>query len=316
MTLAWIVGRGGMLGAALWRRLIHEGTQVFVPQERFDWCDEERLRRQLESATRAFAAVLAPGQCWEIYWAAGLGTMASSADSMAAETRLLQALLAAASEQPGLLQSPGTLALASSAGAIYAGSAAEVISEATDIAPTTAYAHGKLAQEQRLQDFSAAHRSTRAVIGRIATLYGPQPRIGKRQGLIAEMARRVVLNQPIHIYVPLDTIRDYLAVDDAADAMVALVRSGACGSRSTMKIIASEQATTISEIVATFKRVAHRMPRIVTSSSSLTDVYRRRIQFRSDGRPIAGAWPRTSLTAGVSRVLAAERLAFRVGVHQ
>ena len=310
MTLAWIIGAGGMFGAALRRTLARAQTPVFVPEKRFDWNDEGYVARQLEAATEAFAALVSPGQCWEIYWAAGLGTMASSADSMARETRLIERLLAALGEQSTLLQSEGTLALASSAGAIYAGSAAEVITEATATAPTTEYARGKLEQERRVADFVAAHFRTRAVIGRIATLYGSQPRIEKRQGLIAEMTRRVILNQPIHIYVPLDTIRDYLAVDDAADAMIALARARVGGSRVPMKIIASEQATTISEITATFKRVAHRMPRIVTSSSSLTGIYRRRIQFRSNMAAFADVWPRTSLTLGVSRLLAAERLAF------
>jgi UDP-glucose 4-epimerase len=316
MTIAWVVGAGGMLGSALCRSLSRAQTRVFVPEDRFDWDNEKRLSLQLRTEIGAFAARVLSGERWEIHWAAGLGTMASSQASMARETRLLERLLAVASEQPALMHAQGTVVLASSAGAIYAGSSAEVITEATATAATTEYACAKLEQEQRVTEFVAAHPTTRAVIGRISTLYGARTRIAKRQGLIAEMARRVTLNQPIHIYVPLDTIRDYLAVEDASEAMVALSQRTAGGSSVLMKIIASEQATTISEITATFKKVAHRMPRIVTSNNRMTDVYRRRIQFRSIVAPDAASQPKTTLTVGISRVLAAERLAFaRYGSH-
>jgi UDP-glucose 4-epimerase len=317
MTIAWVVGAGGMLGSALCRSLSRAQIRVFVPEDRFDWENETRLSGQLQTAIGSFAARVLSGERWEIHWAAGLGTMASSQASMARETRLLERLLAVAGEQPALMHTQGTVVLASSAGAIYAGSSAEEITEATAIAPTTEYARAKLQQEQRVTELVAAHPATRAVIGRISTLYGARTRIEKRQGLIAEMARRVTLNQPIHIYVPLDTIRDYLAVEDAADALVALSQRPAGGSRVLMKIIASEQATTISEITATFKKIAHRMPRIVTSSNNLTDVYRRRIQFHSIVAPDAASQPKTTLTVGISRVLAAERLAFaRYGSHE
>jgi len=310
MTIAWVVGAGGMLGSALCRSLSRAQTRVFVPEERFDWNNERRVESQLETALESFAALVSPGEYWEIHWAAGLGTMASNRASMVDETRLLTRLLALAGDQPALMRSQGTVVLASSAGAIYAGSAAEVITEATPIAPTTEYARGKLEQERQVTEFVALQPTVRAVIGRISTLYGARTRVEKRQGLIAEIARRVTLNQPIHIYVPLDTIRDYLAVDDAADAMVALARLPGDRSKVLLKIIASEQATTISEITATFRRIAHRMPRIVTSISSLTDLYRRRIQFRSIVAPNAASQPKTTLTVGISRVLSAERLAF------
>lgn len=310
MTVAWVIGAGGMLGAALRRRLAATQTSLFVPQTRFEWGDEALASRQLEAATRAFAKLVSPGQSWEIYWAAGLGTMASSAGSMAAETRLVEKLLAVTVQQSTLMQSSGTLALASTAGGIYAGSAADIISEATATSPTTDYARAKLDQELIVADYVARHPGARAVIGRLSTLYGLQPNVDKRQGLIAEMARRVILNQPIHIFVPLDTIRDYLEVDDAADALVGLARGGIEQSPMRMKIIASEQPTTISEITATFKKLAHRMPKIIASTSSLAKLYRRRIQFRSNVLPFAEAWRNTSLTLGIARLLASERAAF------
>lgn len=310
LRLAWVLGAGGMLGAALRRALTREGTPVFVPPSPFAWSEEDRVRQQFEVATRAFAASIPAGWHWEVYWAAGLGSFASDRDTLARESRLLDCLLDCLRRQP-LRPSAGTLALASSAGALYAGNTDEVIHETTQPAPTTEYARAKQAQERRLAEFVAASGGSRAVIARFSTLYGRQPRAEKKQGLIAAMARSIVLRRPIQIYVPLDTIRDYLAVDDAAEAWVALMRSS--GFRETTRIIASGQVTTVSEIVATFTRIAHRAPRIVTSRSDLSAVYRRRIQFRTGIGALFDVWPRTSLAIGISRLLAAEHLAHARG---
>ena len=54
------------------------------------------------------------------------------------------------------------------------------------------------------------------MIGRFSNLYGPGQNLGKLQGLISRLALSAVTRQPINIFVPLDTIRDYVYVDDAA----------------------------------------------------------------------------------------------------
>lgn len=311
MTIAWVVGAGGMLGSALCRSLSMTGTHLFLPPERFEWDIEERAAGQLEAAARAFAASVAEADSdWQIHWAAGLGTMGSARAAVVGETQLLKRLLDSIERQPALASVRGTLLMASSAGAIYAGSNAEVIDEASAIAPTTHYAREKLEQERLLAEFVTAHPNSGAMIARITTLYGLQTMVGKRQGLIAEMARRIVRNQAANIYVSLDTIRDYLAVDDAADAMVATVQSMSAKPGVLVRIFASGQATTISEITAIFRKVSHRKPLIITSGSTLTQLYKRRIQFRSLHAPIETGRPATSLVVGIARMIAAERTAF------
>ena len=73
--------------------------------------------------------------------------------------------------------------------------------------------------------FVLAHASATALVARLSTLYGPGQSRGKPQGLIAHIARGVVRNQPVRIYVPLDTVRDYLAADDAAAATELIVHT-------------------------------------------------------------------------------------------
>lgn len=188
-----------------------------------------------------------------------------------------------------------------------------VINEETLPAPTTPYAHAKLDQEDRVRSFALAHRGTNALLARLSTLYGPGQAHGKQQGLIAHIARSLIRNRATHIYVPLDTVRDYLASGDAAVAMIAALRAGVGSPGTRIEIIASERPTTIAEIVASFRRIARRSPRIISSASRLSALYPRQVQFRSLARPETPRPARTSLLVGIHDVLRAERAAFAAG---
>ena len=50
----------------------------------------------------------------------------------------------------------------------------------------------------------------------IANLYGPGQNLSKNQGLISHLCRANLTRQPLSVYVSMDTIRDYLYVDDCA----------------------------------------------------------------------------------------------------
>ena len=310
MTVAWVIGAGGLLGSALRRWLHFEGTELFSPPERFRWGSEPELALQVAAAVQAFADRVNAARRWEIYWAAGLGTMGSPESELALETRSLVLLLRRVESESRLMAMPGTIAFASSAGAIYAGSSAYIITEDTAAAPTTAYALEKLRQEDLVRSFVLANSKTTALLARFSTLYGPGQSLGKRQGLVAHIARCILRNQVIQIYVPFDTIRDYIAADEAAAAMVAALRSTSEKPRVLMKIVASERPTTIAEIISVFRRIARRPPRIVTSASNLSKLYSRRVLFQSKLLQESAPAIRISLLIGISQVMTAERVAF------
>jgi UDP-glucose 4-epimerase len=309
MTIAWVIGSHGLLGSAIVRTLRRHGTPVFSPAERMAWGQEAELDRQLAASVLAFADCARSAHNWEVYWAAGVGTMGSSESDLSLETRVLDALLRLIQANPVLGARPGSLAFSSSAGAIYAGSRVDVIDETVPVAPTTPYARAKLAQEDLVRTFAHDSGQVRALLARMTTIYGPGQAMGKQQGLLAHIARCIVRNRPIQIYVPFDTIRDYIFVSDAAEAMVANLRAIDDRSRILTKIIAAEQPTTIAEIVSVFKKLARRAPRIVTSASKLGSLYSRRVQFRSVAAPEVGLPCRTTLLIGIAQVLAAERAA-------
>lgn len=307
MMTAWVLGSRGLLGSALCRMLCLNGTELFSPAERFRWSSGPDLALQLTAAVQAFAARVGGRRRWEIYWAAGVGTMGSSADDLALETHALSLLLRLVESNPKLVAIPGAIAFASSAGAIYAGSPDYIISENTAPAPTTAYAREKLRQETLVCSFAQTSSDRIALLARLSTIYGPGQSLGKQQGLLAHIARCILRNQPIQIYVPLDTIRDYINADDAAASMVAALHAVSGYPGVFTKIIASEQPTTIAEIISIFKRIARRAPRIVTSAGKLTGIYSRRIQFQSVVTPKCAELLKTSLLVGIANVMAAER---------
>jgi UDP-glucose 4-epimerase len=266
----------------------------------------------MESEVKAFADAVNLEGCWEIYWAAGVGTMGSPEEKLAIETRILSKLLDFIKAEPRLVSIKGNFAFASTAGAIYAGAGEDVITENTPVAPTTAYAHEKLKQERLISTFAMSHISITALIARISTLYGAGQAKGKQQGLIVEIARRILRNQPIQIFVPFDTIRDYIMANDAA----ALITNGLRGLKNKSgvftKIIASEQPATIAEIISIFKRITRRNPRIIISANKLSNLYSRRIQFHSIEGSGGEKIVKTSLLVGIAKVLATERISLAV----
>jgi len=158
--------------------------------------------------------------------------------------------------------------------------------------------------------FALAKIGTAVLIARISTLYGPGQATDKRQGLLAHIARSILRNQPIQIYVPYDTIRDYISASAAAAAMVSTLRMTEARPGVLLKIIASEDPVTIAEIVSIFRRIARRTPRIVTSANKLSSLYSRRVQFRSIVFPESATMPIKRLPVGIAQLMNAERMAF------
>lgn len=308
MRLAWVLGARGLLGSAFCRALSAEGGTLFVPSESFNWTDAPRLALQLRAAVSEYAAAANRASRWEIYWAAGVGTMSSTDESLAPETKALEQILECIRADVRLMAMDGTIVFASSAGAIYGSCSDEVITEESVPTPTNPYARAKLLQEDLLRNFCASNPRVGVLLARISTLYGVGQSIGKPQGLLTHMARNIVRNKPIGIYVPIDTIRDYIFADDTAVEVIETVRDTLEDRpHAMMRIVASGRPTTIAEIISIFKRVAKRSPRITTSASKASSLYARRVQFCSivprGSRPVKVR----SLVVGIAQVLEAER---------
>ena len=310
MKTSWVIGSHGLLGTALSRKLPLTGCKLFAPGERFDWSNESILSSQFASAIQKFSFFTSDAQEWQIFWAAGISSMGTPADHIIPEAQALRNFLKLIGASQELISKPGAIVFASSAGAIYAGSSDYQINENSLEAPTTPYAHEKIIQEKLVSSFISSNKLMTGLLARLSTIYGTDQSFNKRQGLLTYIARQILINQPVNIYVPFDTIRDYITSDDAASIILSSINAATVPGV-YCKIIASEKPTTIAEIISTFKRIVRRAPKIVTCTSSLSAIYSRRVQFKSVVPPDTSLMPRTNLLVGISQVLASELVRYK-----
>jgi UDP-glucose 4-epimerase len=277
----------GLLGGHLEGRLqaAGEGVRtVAVP-----WSDHDAalqaLLRAADDAARATPA-------WRLAWCAGAGVVATSAADLDAEVRLFGDFVDAVGAPPA------SMFLASSAGGLYAGSPGPApFDEDSAVAALAPYGEAKIAMEalaQRLTD-----RGTRLLVGRISNLYGPGQDLTKPQGLISQLCLAHETRGTLNLHVSLDTLRDYLFVDDAA-AMVAagldLVDAEPPGS-SVTKVFAAGRAVSVAAVVGEATRVLRRHPRLSTRQAPGRQV--RDLRLRSVVWPHLDALARTPLAAGL-----------------
>jgi len=312
-ALAWVVGRGGLLGSSVERAL---GPAAWRPERPLAWSPGKGLADSIVDAVRAFSARLEArsGDGWNLYWCAGAGVVGTSAAALEAETAALQLFLGFLGAEPRVRDLPGRIFLASSAGGVYGGSRERPLTEATPPLPISDYGRGKLAQEVALAAWAAGRPRVSTLVGRLANLYGPGQRLDKPQGLISHMCRCLIFGVPVHLYVPLDTIRDYLFAEDAGRRLVAgLARLEAPGGRHVTKIYASERETTVAGLTGVFRRLARRQLRVVSGLHPVRTQQPARLQFRSAVWRDEAASPRTELLEGVCRVHRHQLALFQAG---
>ncbi len=169
---------------------------------------------------------------------------------------------------------------------MYAGASGPPFTEHTEPAPISAYGRAKLRSEEIATAF-AVRTSTALLVGRLANLYGPGQDLDKPQGLISQLCQAQLTRQPLNVYVPLDTMRDYLFVDDAAAMTVAGLGAVTDSGRRALKVLASERSTTVGAVLGDLHRVTRRRPPVVLGVSPRSRYQVRDIRLRSV------AWPRT-----------------------
>ncbi len=306
----WVIGSGGLLGSSVSRELRRRGHRVrtsIVP-----WADHGSAKSLLlQECTDFFDAT--GDDTWNIVWAAGAGVNGTTADQFALENELVADILAKVSAVAGERRGNGTFFLASSAGGVYAGSTGAPHNEATQPVPLGDYGRAKLDSESIAQEFGV-RTGTDVVIGRFANLYGPGQNLGKPQGLISHLCRGYLMASPVSIYVPMDTLRDYLFVTDAAE-MVAdtLELSSRRSSPPTTKIYASGSAVTIGSILGACRTVFRRRPNVVLAASPLAAFQGRDLRLRSTVLTDIDRRTHRTLPAGIASTLHATRQALAAG---
>jgi UDP-glucose 4-epimerase len=318
-TLAWVVGRGGLLGSSVEHKI---RSVVWCPVRPIVWDDLNQNRETIVEAVRGFRSRLAaePASSWSIYWCAGKGVVGTPADRLAAETASLLFFLnqlGNALAEGSQTELTGQVFLASSAGGVYGGNTEHLLTEATFPRPISDYGRAKLEQEQVLRDWTRDRPTVSTLVGRFSNLYGPGQHLDKPQGLISHVSRCIIFNVPVRIYVPLDTIRDYLFAEDAAMQIVACMARLGSETRShaqhITKIYSSQNETTVAGIIGVFRQIAKRHVRVVSGLVPVRSQQPARLHFRSTVWSDQQALPRTELLDGVSRVHRHQLALFQTG---
>jgi UDP-glucose 4-epimerase len=220
-----------------------------------------------------------------VAWSAAAGGVGTPAEALHRETDALRGLLGALGAAPsgGPGRAPGVFLFCSSAGGVYGNAVELPLTEHSPCEPISAYGQVKLEQEAHVLAWARETARVSCLVARLSNLYGPAQSLARSTGLIARLSQSLLHRQPLHVYVPLDTLRDYLHVADAARYLLR------CLDRlrrldhptSLVKIFAAEQSISIAGVIGIFTRVAKRTPRIVCMPHSVSRQQPSRLRFRS-----------------------------------
>ena len=241
---------------------------------------------------------------WEVYWCAGAGVIGSSAEELEAEIAVLGDFLAG--WDPGAETTGRGFFLASSAGGVYAGSSGAPFTERTEPSPISSYGMAKLRSEEIATAF-AVRTGAALLVGRLSNLYGPGQDLNKPQGLVSQLCRAQLNRQPLSVYVSLDTMRDYLFVDDAAAMAIAGLDAVTTRGRRALKVLASERSTTIGALLGDLRRITRKRPPVVLGTSPSAQFQVRDLRLRSVAWPWTSSLARTPMVAGIAETLTSMR---------
>ena len=292
--LTWVIGSGGLIGSAL----NHRSTQRFDPGP-MPWRDDVSAVAELKQSLEAFSAQTS-GKAWSIIWAAGAGTTASSQDQFEREVSVFSAFLRALREAPP--EGQGAFALISSAGGVHAGSPDPPFDASTEPAPISPYGRAKLQQE-----VAAAQELTGmlpTLICRVSNAYGPGQDLTKLQGLISRLALSTYRKEPLHLFVPTSTVRDYIFTTDIAVRVHAWLATVHESQEPTSKVvvIASGEGTSIARLVKIAGEVSHRRIPLAMGSHPSSRNQPADSRFVPTPIPITEYLPSTPLPVGVKAV--------------
>ena len=307
-AVSWVVGAGGLLGSGISRNLNAAGETV-VSGPRVRWGTPEAIDDLTAGLSKLVTT--AAGGVWQVYWCAGVGVTGSNAEAFRAEVTTFEAFLDSARALPANSLSRGNLFVASSAGGVYGGSQGAPFHELSETAPLGPYGWAKLAIEGAAASF-AQSTGARCLIGRISNLYGPGQSLAKPQGLISHLCLSSLARKPLSVFVSLDTLRDYLYVDDGAELIVAGCRRlrQTAGAPFHIKIFAAGRSVSIGALLSEFRRVSGRRPEIVLASSPQSALQSIDLRLLSRYWPELDRRATTNLTDGIARTLQDIRSSF------
>lgn len=281
----------GLIGRAIRRRLLRGGRATWIELP-YDWQDPTLRQRQTEELEDRLHSL--PGQ-WHRHiatvWAGGRSGFGSDDEAMAEETARLEEVIRLSERlRDRLPEARHDFHLLSSAGGLFEGQI--LCDHNSQPRPLRAYGRGKMAQEDLLQQ-SSAFDAVR--IYRPSSVYGAA-RSG-RIGLISTLLENGLTGRASTIFGGINTLRDYVWVEDIADYVAKTVTRPGPASAATA-FLASGKPTAMCEVVGAVEQMIDR-PLKLKYVATLTNA--RDMSFRLSALP--RGLPTTDLKTGMFEVL-------------
>jgi UDP-glucose 4-epimerase len=253
---SWVIGSNGLLGSAVSDEL-NKSSLSWQPSKKIIWDNAGsgnsaiKLEESIEAAVKEYVAAVG-ANTWEIYWCAGIGVVGSDMDLLDREVTAIKILLSCMRSSGLTANKSGRMFFASSAGGVYAGSSNPPFTEETVPIPISDYGAQKLQIEELLINFGK-NNNVEIRIGRIANIYGANQNIRKQQGIVTALVKSTILNTTVSMYVPLNTLRNYIFVSDAAFKIINFVRSST--NNHEVRIICSNENWSLGSLIRITKDV-------------------------------------------------------------
>lgn len=247
----WILGRGGFLGSTVSRKAPGFAFDLFT-HDAIPWDQSTMRAGRFHSISQEFAH-FSEGTDATIIWAAGSQGVLDSSVNASSELESFYDFVNAISSVHELHGS--SITIVSSVGGVYGGSSNPPFSVKSEVRAINQYGRDKIAIEEysreQLSQLFNVH------ISRLTNLYGPWA--GPRQGLINRMCTAAATREALHIYVPLNTVRDYIHVTDAAELLLfEAIEKNSLDRQYSISLIGSGESSSVGQVIDTIAHVTHR----------------------------------------------------------
>jgi len=295
-----VIGRRGLIGSAI-ARSVRYRHELFDPVANVRWDDDDSARSDLRAVIDGFQRFVGDEK-WAVFWAAGKGHLGSTSADLRAEEELFGVLLSSIVEWGS---TKGLIALMSSAGAIWSAPTHGSITESTNASGTSPYALSKLHLEGELTSL-CNNTGLCGLVARLSSVYGVNQDLHKPQGLISRLCASSIMRRPVEIFVPLETTRNYIYANDAAEMMLDVAESllsehdarGNC----TVRIFCSRDNHSIASVCASIETVSRRKLLITTRLGQEASRYPLHFRLKTEFPELTNRLERTTLIAGVADV--------------
>ena len=268
-----VTGGCGFVGSALVRRLLAEPCEVVVVDDLSRGSvenlgpDQDRVRVIEQDVTQSLSRIFSSFQPHDVIHLAALHFIPDCDADPARCLRVNVDGTRSVLEAVGALSDPVSLVLASSA-AVYAPADGPHREQEDSLGPVDVYGYSKLWAEELAAGF-AARTGTAVGIARLFNVFGP----GETNAhFIPSLISQMKAGESVRLG-NLSSKRDYVFVDDVADALLRLARYGLDGQSATVNV-GSGRAYSGNEVVEALAGLAEAGVAPVTDPSRLRPVDR------------------------------------------